>query len=630
MAGGYMGKILFVNLSTGEIREETPEENLYHDFVGGYGIGARILYNRQKAGIDPMGPENILGFVTGPLTGTPASMGCRYTAVAKSPLTGGWGPLTGTPASMGCRYTAVAKSPLTGGWGDANAGGNFGPHLKFAGYDAVFFNGMADKPVYLFIDNGKAELRDANHLWGKDTYETEDTLQAGLGKGTETVCIGPSGEKLSLISCIISSRGAAAGRSGLGAVMGSKKLKAVAVRGNQEVPIADSAAVDRVRQEHIAALRAAKMGGASFFDLWHKYGTSMMTDRSAHSGDTPVKNWGGVGIVDFPDVSGLSGDAAIANLERRAGCWHCPLRCEGRLKEGTGEYRYPAGVRRVEYETQASFGTMCLNNNTESINMANHICNTYGLDTISAGCAIAFAIECYENGLITRADTDGIELTWGNHQAIVAMTEKMARREGLGDILADGVMVAARKIGKGARKYAVHIGGQELGMHDPKLVQNPGQPSAARYQVDATPGRHTQGFGPSGFQGHLLNTAGICMFGYFIMPNTGQYIAEFMSSVTGWERSIEELLKAGERIANMRHVFNLREGINPLQLKVNPRITGHPPQKKGPLAGVKADIEAQVYWNLGALDWDRVTTKPSQSKLQELGLDDIAQELWPK
>jgi len=604
MTGGYMGKVLFVNLTTREIREETPEENLYRDFVGGYGIGARILYDRQKAGVDPLGPENTLGFITG--------------------------PLTGTPATMGCRYTAVAKSPLTGGWGDANAGGDFGPHLKFAGYDAVFFDGIADKPVYLFIDNGKAELRDASHLWGKDTSETEDTLQAGLGKGTEIVSIGQSGEKLSLISCIITRRGAAAGRSGLGAVMGSKKLKAVAARGNHEVPIADSAALDKIRREHLAALRAGKIGGASFFDLWHQYGTSVMTHLSAHSGDTPVKNWGGIGIIDFPDASGLSGDAAIANLERRASCWHCPLGCEGRLKEGTGEYKYPAGVRRVEYETQASFGTMCLNNNTESINMANHLCNIHGLDTISAGCTIAFAIECYENGFITKADTDGIELTWGNHQAIVAMTEKMARREGFGDVLADGVKVAARKIGQGARKYAVHIGGQELGMHDPKLVQAPGQPSAARYQMDATPGRHTQGFGPSGFQGHLVNATGICMFGYFIMPNAGQYIAGFMSSVTGWERPLEELLKAGERIANMRHVFNLREGVNPLEWKVNPRIVGRPPQKKGPLTGVKADIEAQVYWNLGALDWDRITAKPSKSKLQALGLDDVAEKLWPE
>ncbi len=604
MAGGYTGKLLFVNLSTGEIREETPDEKLYRDFIGGYGIGARILYSHQRGGVDPLGPENTLGLVTG--------------------------PLTGTPATAGSRYTALAKSPLTGGWGDANSGGDFGPHLKFAGYDGVFFTGVSAKAVYLFIDNGKAELRDASHLWGKDTYETEDTLQAELGKGVELVCIGPSGEKLSLISCIVTKRGAVAGRSGLGAVMGSKKLKAVAARGNQKVPIAHSGVANRLRREHIAEMRAA---ADSRWESRRKYGTSAGGARSAHSGDTPVKNWGGVGIVDFPDPSGLSGDAAIANLASRAGCWHCPIGCEGRLKEGTGDYKYPAGTRRPEYETQGSFGTMCLNNNTESIAMANHICNSYGLDTISAGCTIAFAIECYENGILNPEYTDRIELTWGNHRSIIAMTEKMAKREGFGDVLADGVKVAAEKIGRGAEEYAIHIGGQELGMHDPKLPRTPyggpGQPSAARYQMDATPGRHTAGFGPTSFQRHIINTAGLCSFGYGQLADVGKYLAGFMSAVTGWERSMEELLKAGERIANMRHVFNLREGINPLQLKVNPRIVGKPPQKEGPLAGVAADIEAQVYWNLGALDWDRVTAKPSKKKLLELGLDDVAKELWP-
>jgi aldehyde:ferredoxin oxidoreductase len=605
MAGGYADKILFVDLSRGEIRQETPEESLYRDFIGGYGIGARVLYDHQRGGVDPLGPDNTLGLVTG--------------------------PLTGTPAVMGCRYTAVAKSPITGGWGDANSGGDFGPHLKFAGFDGIFFSGVSATPVYLLIDDGKAELKDARHLWGKDTYETEDSVQAELGQGTESICIGPSGEKLSFMSCIITRRGAAAGRSGLGAVMGSKKLKAVAARGSREVPLADGDTVSRLRREQVAEMRAATMRGVPFFERWQKYGTSAGAEPSAHSGDTPVKNWGGIGVVDFPDASGLSGDAAIANLERRAGCWRCPLGCEGRLKEGTGEHRYPAGTRRPEYETQASFGTMCLNNDTESIAMANHICNSYGLDTISAGCVVAFAIECYENGVITKADTDGIELTWGNHRSIIAVTEKMAKREGFGDVLADGVRVAAERIGNGADEFAVHIGGQELGMHDPKLVPGyrPGQTGAARYQMDATPGRHTQGYGPSSFRGHVVNAAGLCLFGGIGVEDPGKYISGYMSAVTGWERSMDELLKAGERSAVMRHVFNLREGITPLELFVHPRIVGTPPQKQGPLAGVTADIRAQAIWGLGALDWDWATAKPSKKKLLELGLDDVAEELWP-
>jgi aldehyde:ferredoxin oxidoreductase len=592
MAGGYIGKILFVNLSTGEIKEEKPEESLYRNFLGGNGLGARILYSRQKGGVDPLGPENTLGILSG--------------------------LLTATPHIVGTRYQAVAKSPITGGWGDANSGGDFGPHLKLAGYDAVFFTGIADKPVYLFIDNGKAELRDAGKIWGKGTYETEDAMRDEHGKETYTSCIGPAGERCALTSCIITKRGAAAGRSGLGAVMGSKKLKAVAVRGNIEVPLVNKELADQLRKENVAELNV---------EGFRKYGTTGMTIRSAHSGDTPVKNWGGVGIIDFPNADGLSGDAAIANLDRREGCWHCPIVCQAELKEGTGEYKYPAGTRRVEYETQGSFGTLCLNDNTESLNMINYLCNNYGLDTISGGTIIAFAIECYENGILTKKDTDGIELAWGDHRAIVAMTEKMAKGEGLGAILADGVKVAAEKIGKGAEEYAVHIGGQELGMHDPKLAMRPGGTGAARYQMDATPGRHTAGFGPGSFRGHVVNSAGLCLMG--AMGGSKNYMLEIMKAATGWDVTMEELLKTGERIANIRHAFTLREGINPLELKVHPRIIGEPPQTEGPLAGVRADIEAQVYWCLGALDWDRVTTKPSRQKLLELGLDDIADELHP-
>src|SRR3990172_333200 len=241
MIKGYMGKILFVDLATGKMTTETPDDSLYRDFIGGPGIGARILYSRQKGGVNPLGPENNLGFITG--------------------------PLTGSPNITGARYQVVAKSPLTGGWGDANCGGDVGPNLKFAGYDAVFFNGITDKPVYLFIDNGKAELRDASRIWGKDTYETEENLIAEHGKESSVSCIGPSGVKLSLISGIVNKRGSVAARCGLGAIMGSKKLKAVVARGNMEVPLADKEKAAQLRKENIAELRSESM---------RKYGTSNM------------------------------------------------------------------------------------------------------------------------------------------------------------------------------------------------------------------------------------------------------------------------------------------------------------------------------------------------------------------
>jgi aldehyde:ferredoxin oxidoreductase len=222
MARGYMEKILFVDLSTGKIKEEAPGEDFYRDYIGGYGLGAKILYSRQKGGIDPLGPENTLGFLTG--------------------------PFTGTQSTFAGRYGIVAKSPLTGGWGDSNSGGHFGPYLKFSGFDAVFFTGISEKPVYLFLDNGKAELREAGHLWGKDCFVTEDTLKEELVGDMESACIGPSGEKQALISCIVTRRGAVAGRSGLGAVMGSKKLKAIAARGKPEVPVFDAEKVNQLRR----------------------------------------------------------------------------------------------------------------------------------------------------------------------------------------------------------------------------------------------------------------------------------------------------------------------------------------------------------------------------------------------
>ncbi len=601
MAGGYMGKVLWVELSTGKMEEEPLVEKMCHDFLGGYGIGARILYNRMKPGVDPLGPENILGMLTG--------------------------PLTGTPVPTGARYAVVAKSPLTGTWGDANSGGDFGPYLKFSGYDGIFFTGISPKPVYLLIDNGKAELRDASHIWGKDTYDTEDVLQAEHGMDSRVSCIGPTGEKMSLISCIITQRGCAAGRSGLGAVMGSKKLKAVVVKGKHTVPLADEETLDRLRKQYLAALNDKQSPRYAFTQSFRKYGTAGHAALSAHNGDTPVKNWGGIGVIDFPDVSGIEPEAVIARLEKHIGCWHCPIACEGALKEGAGEYWYPAGTRRPEYETIGVFGTMCLNNHTESIARANYICNSYGLDTISAGCTIAFAIECYENGIITKADTEGIELTWGNHRSILAVLEKMARKEGFGAVLADGSKLAAERIGRGADRYAIHIGGQELGLHDPKLMPpmvGHMESAAARYQMDATPGRHTQGFGPSGFRNHLSNATGVCYFGGI----GTEMLADFLSAVTGWEYTRDELLKTAERIATLRHVFNLREGINPLKWYVHPRIIGRPPLNEGPLAMVTADIEAQVYWNLGALDWDRHTTKPSKRKLTALGLEDVIKDLY--
>ena len=610
-----MGKMLFVDLSRGRTSDEPIEEKLCRDFIGGYGIGARIIFERQQAKVDPLGPDAILGFVTG--------------------------PLTGTPAPIGSRYVVVGKSPLTGTWGDANSGGDFGPHLKFSGYDAVFFRGISDQPVYLYINDGKAELRKANHLWGKDSHETEDILKAELGKDVRVACIGPSGERLSLISCIINNKGRAAGRSGLGAVMGSKKLKAIAVKGQQAVPVAHRSELEEARRRY----RQKLAGGQA--EVLSQFGTCAGTNILTQIGDTPVKNWSGVGVVDFPNVAAISDQNVISLQARKYACWRCPIGCGGVMKAGTGQYKYAAGVHKPEYETLAAFGTMCLNDNLESIVMVNDICNRYGLDTISAGAAIAFATECYENGLITEKDTDGVQLKWGNHQAIVAMTEKLAQREGFGDILADGVKVAAGKIGKGAGEFAMHIHGQELPMHDPRRFM-----AYATTYLDATPARHTQGseqFTPAGglelppFDressagrgeahkmgsnlGHVVQCAGICVFGYVSMEAGA--LPELLNLVTGWDYGIDGLLKIGERIANMRQAFNIREGISVSDFTVPNRVLGRPPLQAGPTAGSQVDIETLLRDYLVAMDWDPEIGKPSRGKLVELGLEDVAEALW--
>jgi len=424
--------------------------------------------------------------------------------------------------------------------------------------------------------------------------------------------------------------GSAAGRSGVGAVMGSKKLKAVVAKGKMEITVADKETLQKLRMEHIKSLQMPGPGGKSFIENFHKYGTSSMGFNSAHTGDSPVKNWGGVGIVDVPDRAGLNPDHVATYVEKLSGCWHCPVACKAILKEGTGEHKYAAGARRPEYETQASFGVNCGNSNPDAINKANDICNRYGLDTISAGTIIGFAMECYENGILTKQDTGGIELNWGNHKAMIEMTEMMAKREGLGNILADGVKIAAQRIGKGAEKFAVHIGGQEVGMHDPKLMMQ-GRITFGGYRMDATPGRHTAGFGPGSFGKQLVASCGLCYVGYGFggAPDVPMKMAGFLTAVTGQTFTVEELLKTAERIINLRHAFNLREGINEHNWTIHPRIVGNPPLKEGPLAGVSAPMDAQDAWNMGALDWELTTGKPSKKKLLSLGLDEVAEALWP-
>ncbi|RLC73238.1 MAG: aldehyde ferredoxin oxidoreductase, partial [Chloroflexi bacterium] len=525
-------------------------------------------------------------------------------------------------------------------FGESYAGGFFGPELKFAGFDAIFISGTSPEPVYILVREGKAELREAGHLWGKDVVETETIIRAECGQDARIASIGPSGEKLSLISSIITAQGRAAARSGLGAVMGAKRLKAIAVQGQLEVPLADPSGLKEARSKYLKQL-----GGN--VKLWRDYGTCAVTLHAIQSGDAPIKNWGG-SVIDFPRAVAISHERVVELQQRKFACWRCPVACGGVMKRGTGFYQYREGAHKPEYETLVAFGSLCLNSNLESIIMANDICNRYGLDTISTGATIAFAIECYEKGLINKRDTGGIELQWGNHEAIVAMTKKIALREGLGDILADGVKAAAERIGKGAEEFAMHIHGQEVPMHDPKRYSF----YAVTY-LDATPARHTQGsygYRPAAglefpayerttFAGrgkahkmgsdlvHVVNCAGMCLYGYMFL--NFEAIPRFLNLVTGRQFTLDDLLRIGERVANLRQAFNIREGVSLDNFKMPSRVIGQPPLGTGPLAGRRVELDVLLQDYLKARDWDLRTGKPSRNKLIELGLKDIARVLWP-
>jgi aldehyde:ferredoxin oxidoreductase len=622
MHGGYAGKIAFVDLTSGEIQTEILEQELARDYIGGQGLGARILFERQKKGVDPLGADSFIGFTAGPLTGT------------KVP-TGG-------------RYMVVCKSPLTGGWGDANAGGYFGSELKAAGWDAVFVTGLASSPQYLMISDDRIELKDASHIWGRDVIDTESKLRTEAGDTKIRVAsIGPASENMSLISGIVNDGGRIAARSGVGAVMGAKRLKAVAVRGTEKVAAADPETLNRLRKKFVAEMR--EMEG--FPQILMKYGTCGLTESLVAGGATPIKNWRLAGEQAFPNLENLTDAEGILKYQsRKYGCANCPIACGGIFNVADG--KYPVGeTKKPEYETIGAFGTMCMCDDFETIIKLNDMCNRSGLDTISTGTVLAFAMECFENDVITAVDMDGISLTWGNGRAMVAMVEKMIARVGFGDILADGVKVAAEKIGGGAEQFAMHVGGQEPGLHNALFLPSRG----TGFVCDPTPGRHTASpmaridGGPGAFgpyaelkidsfdrytytaKGPLSATAsrylqagasaGLCIMPLMFFGNFP--FVDFLNAVTGWEVDIKQVLSAGARIQTLRQSFNIREGLQPADVKMPQRMVGRPPHAEGPVAGVTLDVDSLACEYREAMGWDPQTGRPESSVLEDLGLAEL-------
>jgi len=619
---GTMGRILMVDLATGQTSVETPADDLYLSYLGGYGLGAYYLFRLQKPGADPLGPDNHLGFFAG--------------------------LLTGTPGITSNRYVVVGKSPKTGTWGDANSGGSFGPAMKAAGFDGVIFKGISGKPVVLLLKDGRAELLPGDDWWGLDTGEIEDKAQELYGKTARSASIGPAGERCNLLSCIINDEGRAAARSGLGAVMGSKRLKAIVAVGDAKPELADPDGMKAAIKKHRDFMKEHP-----FYSVLHQYGTSGLTAASVASGDAPIKNWGGA-PEDFPNAMKISDDQVMALQRRKWACWKCPIGCGGLTEVPDGDYQ--CDTHKPEYETLGVFGSMCLNDNLESIVLCNEYCNRYGLDTISTGCTVAFAIECHEEGILSKDDTGGLELTWGNHGAIVEVTRQIAAGEGFGGrVLADGAKVAAERIGRGAEQYAMHVGGEELPMHDARL--NPG--IATSYKMDATPGRHTQvsawavegGFAPPGLvretiedkynphgkggihrvvsaHHHVNSAAGMCMFAWSSLGPT--CLTDSLKYTTGKDYTLDEVQQIGDRIAALRMAFNIREGVHNTDLPVPGRLIGSPPLKSGPLAGVTVDLDTQVREYLEAMGWDTETGAPTEETLRGLGLDFVAEELYAR
>ena len=617
MLRGYAGKLLFVDLTTRKIEEKELSKELAKNFIGGYGIGAKILYDMMPQGADPLGPENILGFITG--------------------------PTNGTNAFYGGRFTLVHKSPITGGWNDSNSGGFFGPELKKAGYDGIFVKGISEKPVYLWINNGKVELKDGSKLWGMDTKETWEYLKEELDEPkVRVIAIGPSGENISLLACPINDGHRAPGRGGGGAVMGSKRLKAIAVRGTGKIEIADK---DRLLKINRKVLEDFKNHPG--FKPMSDYGTGRGTGASTLIGDAPVKNWDGIGIMDFGEESA----GKITSMEmdkhkvKKYACSKCPVGCGAEYVVESG--RWPLEqTERPEYETSASFGPALLCDEEDVILKCNEVCNIYGIDTISSGMTIAWAMECYEKGILSKEELDGIDLAWGNGEAIVAILQKMVDREGCGEVLANGSAYAAKKWGKG-EEYLQTASGIEIPAHDPRL----GPGLARTYQYDPTPGRHVKGgiglgqlnqapdSGKYDYEGtgdldvkatsnvEVMNCLGSCMLGSMFVPGKRQ--REYVEAITGIPFTEEDSYNTGLRIFNIRHAFNLREGISPSDTYITPRLLGIPPQEDGPLKGVTVDGELLRKNFFKAMDWDLETGNPSLESLKKLGhLEEVIEDLY--
>lgn len=616
-----MGKILRVDLSSGKITEEFPDEKVLKDFLGGAGLATWYLINETENGIDPLGPENKLIFMTGPLTGTP------------SPSTG--------------RYSVVAKSPLTGGWGQANSAGFWGVDFKRSGFDGIIFEGISSKPVYLFTENGKAELKDASDVWGKKTHETTKILKERHGERYNVALIGPAGENLVKYAAVMNDcekpyYGRAAGRCGMGAVMGAKKVKAIVSHGKEKIQVAKP---DEYKTE--AKQRFDWVNQSLLKMTLEVYGTATMVDLVNVKGGLPTNNWQ-TGV--FPNPDAINGTAINEKiLIDRKPCFACPIAC-GRIAE-IKEGPYKSVGEGPEYESIGALGTMCGLDDLNAITYAHFLCNEYGLDTISAGNTIGFAMECFEKGILT--DTDGIDLKFGNAQAVIDMLDKITKREGVGDLLAEGVKAMSEKLGKGSEKFAMHVKGLELPCYDPRAAKITG----LAYVTANRGGDHITAYieGPAflampfmivddadvgdplqeipdkskvvkDFEDAfgIFDAIGGCKFMGMVL--TAEDWAGLISKLMGYDYTATDFRRTGERIYNLERAYLVREGFSRKDDTLPPRLLEEP-LPEGPAEGhtVNLDVMLDAYYEFRGWDKDG---KPTKEKLQELGLDWVIDKIY--
>ena len=611
---GYVGRLLYVDLSEEKLSDRELAEEEVEMYIGGIGLAAKIVCEEVNPRVDPFAPENVLVFMTGPLTGTLV-------------------PTSG-------RYVVAAKSPLTLAWGEAHASGFWAVELKKAGYDGIVVRGKASSPVYLYIHDGNAELRDAARLWGLTTRETESSIRRELGdKGVKVACIGPAGERLVRYAAITSDLAPegprVAGRTGMGAVMGSKNLKAVAVKGSGTIKMAQP---DRLRR----LLRRLLPQIMSFptTQIQASYGTAGEVELFYSYGDMPIKNFT---VGEWDGIRNITGEAlAKAVVKGHRACFNCPIGC-WRIVEVDG-----MRVRGPEYETVASLGSLLMINDPQYLVRVNELCNRYGIDTISTGVTIAWAIECYERGILTSEDTGGLELRWGDAELVLKLVEMIGRREGFGRLLGEGCRIASLTVGKGSEKYAMHVKGLEVPMHDPRAFKGMG----LQYAVSNRGACHLQGLVLRIEQGErmhdlkiyervdrfevkgkgrivavmqdwheVVESMIICKF--LAIPPA--HLAAMYSLVTGRKKRLPELLRAGTRIYTLKRLFNVACGVLRKDDTL-PRRFLEEPLSEGGAKGQIVELEPMLEEYYEYRGWDERGV-PRREVLEELGILEVAERL---